>query len=271
MIVLRVTGEDGQALAKNFDTTPTQQIIGEEPERAPVSDVIGHLTKRGHNDERVTRFAQGYLKNVEHFMDKKYEYFPPQDGIYDVVYLYRNNIQAGRELLNDCLYRCMTTQSVDFHVHPLALYIMAIAKWDGSVTVLDQYLKRDWFPIPPKMYQGFKDEAQRFGRPDFVEDRNVERFLAGFKKKEKVNGMYLVNMVRELRYTMQVLAKEPIMVDTGQYKPKYQNRTYADMENEIARDLTQQPNYQAKVGKNEQTGKNRHEAKDDMLFSQSNG
>src|SRR5918992_1179441 len=38
LIVFRVSGEDAKALAKNFDTTPTREIIGEEPIRAPVSD-----------------------------------------------------------------------------------------------------------------------------------------------------------------------------------------------------------------------------------------
>jgi len=46
---------------------------------------------------------------------------------------------------------------------------------------------------------------------------------------------------------MDVLAREPIMVDTGRYQPKYQNRTYQDMENQIARDLTNAPNYTARV------------------------
>ena len=54
-------------------------------------------------------------------------------------------------------------------------------------------------------------------------------------------------MITELRYAMAVLVENPILVDTGQYQPKYQNRTFADMENEISRDLTQQPNFQAKV------------------------
>lgn len=57
----------------------------------------------------------------------------------------------------------------------------------------------------------------------------------------------LVNMITELRFAMAVLSEQPVMVDTGQYQPKYQYRTYADMENEISRDLTQQPNFQAKV------------------------
>ena len=57
----------------------------------------------------------------------------------------------------------------------------------------------------------------------------------------------LVKMITELRYTMDKLAERSILVDTGQYKPKCQNRTFADMENEIARDLTQMPLYHARV------------------------
>jgi hypothetical protein len=46
---------------------------------------------------------------------------------------------------------------------------------------------------------------------------------------------------------MNIFTQYPVLVDTGQYQPKYQNRTFADKENEISRDLTQQPNLQAKV------------------------
>lgn len=226
MIVFRVRREDGQELAKSFDTTPSQVVIGEEPIRAPVSDVIGHLVKRGHTDARVTRFGQSYLQKVEAFMEKKYDHFPEQDGLWDVIYLSRVDIQNARELLNDCLYRCMTTQSHLLHVHPLALYMMAVARWDGSVTVLDHFMKKDWFPVPPRNYEGFKKEAERFGRPDFMDDDNIEAFMASFREKDKWLGTCMVNMVRELRYTMEVLAKEPIEVDTGQYVPKKQDRTH---------------------------------------------
>jgi hypothetical protein len=39
------------------------------------------------------------------------------------------------------------------------------------------------------------------------------------------------------------------MVDTGQYRPRLQTqiRTYQDMENQVARDLANAPNYTAKV------------------------
>ena len=54
-------------------------------------------------------------------------------------------------------------------------------------------------------------------------------------------------MLRAVRETLVVLAKDPILVDTGQYQPKYQLRTYADQENLVANDLSRLPNYTAKV------------------------
>jgi hypothetical protein len=60
---------------------------------------------------------------------------------------------------------------------------MAIARRDGSVTVLEQFVKKDWFPIRPRYCQGFKKEAERFGRPDFVEDDNIAAFIASFTEK----------------------------------------------------------------------------------------
>jgi hypothetical protein len=46
---------------------------------------------------------------------------------------------------------------------------------------------------------------------------------------------------------MALLANEPILVDTGQYQPKYQTRTYADMQGQIANELSQLENFHAKV------------------------
>jgi hypothetical protein len=55
-------------------------------------------------------------------------------------------------------------------------------------------------------------------------------------------------MLRLLRQTMEILAKEPILVETGQYQPKYQQRTYADMVGERANELSAKlPNYHARV------------------------
>jgi hypothetical protein len=54
-------------------------------------------------------------------------------------------------------------------------------------------------------------------------------------------------MIKELRYTMDTLASDPILIDTGRYIPRYQQRLYSDMEGEIANRLATQPNYQATV------------------------
>jgi hypothetical protein len=46
---------------------------------------------------------------------------------------------------------------------------------------------------------------------------------------------------------MEALSREPVMVDTGQYQPKYQQRAYTDMEGETSDYLANQENYHAKV------------------------
>jgi hypothetical protein len=86
-----------------------------------------------------------------------------------------------------------------------------------------------------------------FGELSFVNQDAASKFIATQRKKDKEIATAFVTMVTEFRYTMDVLAQQPILVDTGQYQPKFQTRMFTDMENEISRDLTQQPNYQAKV------------------------
>jgi hypothetical protein len=269
LIVFRVSGEDGKALAKSFDTTPTKEIIGEEPIRSPVSDVISHLVKRGHNDTRVTKFAQTYLKNLENFVSR-----PPHVGIIPttpanmrsdyawqgIVLFHHGTIATARELLNQSLYRSMAERTTRFLIPPLALYMLAVAQQDRSELVFDPYLNLDW---PDHYLLGFQNvrgaTAEIFGDPYFVSDEFAHKFISSRLQKnlfgkvtsdsqrEMDAAKRLVAMITELRYTMATLANHPILVDTGQYQPRYQNRTYQDMENQIARDLTQQPNFQARV------------------------
>jgi hypothetical protein len=85
-----------------------------------------------------------------------------------------------------------------------------------------------------------------FGTPAFLTD-HATRFVSRERKKTRWMAERIVTMLTELRYCLGVLALAPILVDTGQYQAKYQNRTYQDMENQIARDLANAPNYTAKV------------------------
>jgi hypothetical protein len=247
MVVFRVTGDDEDALAKNFDTTPTQVVVGDEPVRGPVSDVASHLVKLGHNNSKVTQFAQRYLQRLEDFVDKKYEQYPPHAGLYDATYLRGADIRKVRELLNDCLYRCMTTESASLQVPPLAVYILAVSQLDGTEWGPEPFVKKDRWPFEPKFLQGFKGQVDRFGSPEFVEDDCIEGYIALFKRREQVAPRAVAEMIKELRYTMKVLSEYPIEVNTGQYKPKLQVPQHLDMENEIANKLRQQVDRQAKV------------------------
>ena len=200
MVVFRVTGEDGKELAKSFDTTPARVLVGQEPERSPVADAVGHLVKRGHCDPRVTRFAQGYLQKLEMFIDKKYDIYPRLEGFIYETYLTAGNIINGRSLLNDCLYRCMSTKSDRFSIAPLALYVLAAAQLDGTAAGMEPFVKKTPFIISSTHYlEGFDKEAERIGAPAFIEDRDCDGYLRNLRKTDKDAGMAVVDMVRELR------------------------------------------------------------------------
>src|ERR671914_303334 len=249
LIVFRVSGEDAETLAKSFDTTPTKEIIGEEPIRAPVADVISHLVKRGHNDERVTRFAASYLKNFEVLVsESSHSNYWPVYGEWPIdLHVYSRDIRRGRELLNESIYRCMAEKTANHQLSPLALYMLSAAQHDSSEAVFFPYINY-YGILPPHYFQGFfkGKGVEVFGDPSFI-NKESDCFIESCRKKKKPAAIALVNLITELRYTMETLAKQPILMDTGQLIPKFSNRTYSDQQAEVANSLTNQPNYQAKV------------------------
>jgi hypothetical protein len=250
LIVFRVSGEDGKTLAKNFDTTPTnnKEIIGEEPIRAPVSDVISHLLKRGHENARVTRFAQFYLKNFEDLVTKsrQYGYLPAYSEWPIDLKIEESFIRLAYQLLNETLYRCMVEKTPTFSIPPLSLYILSVAQLDGSEEFFYPYINFTGF-LSPNYFKALTKGANVFCSPSFLNQDAVAQFLNSCPKRKRDKATKLVTMIRELRYTMDTLAKYPILVDTGQLIPKYTNRTYSDQQAEVANSLTNQPNYQARV------------------------
>ena len=54
-------------------------------------------------------------------------------------------------------------------------------------------------------------------------------------------------LLTELRYCMAVLGNAPLLTPSGQYQPKMQPRPYADMTNQRANELSQLPNFHARV------------------------
>ena len=73
LAAFRVSGDDSKVLALSYDCTPPSpgEIVGQQPIRAPVADVIFHLTRRGHNDPRVAKFSLNYLHGLEKYCSTK--------------------------------------------------------------------------------------------------------------------------------------------------------------------------------------------------------
>jgi hypothetical protein len=104
-------------------------------------------------------------------------------------------------------------------------------------------------------YIGMRDDANIFGRGDFLQNPTaVSQLLWEHdRRRYRTKGLpspaeRFVRMLRLLRQTMAILANEPILVETGQYQPKYQQRTFSDQLGERANELSSKlPNYHARV------------------------
>jgi hypothetical protein len=254
IICFRVSGDDSRVLSRSFDTTPTQQIVGEEPVRAPVADVIGHLTHRGHTNPTLTEFTTRYLKPLEADMQRwAHTHYAFLFGCSECR---AKDLIEARRLINDALFTAQQTGRSDGWVHPQALFFLVAQINVHSTYVFFDYLKRAFIETPE--FLGIEESANYFGRGDFLENEQaVARLIAKhdvptfgdkfFGRPQLHKAAGFLRMLRDLRAALAVLAKEPIMVDTGSYRPKMQPRLYSDVEGEIANVLANQENYSAKV------------------------
>jgi len=225
-----------------------------------VNDVIAYLLHHGHPDPRVARFALTTLQNLEHFVktptSSAAAYVKEWHAAYDcfdgTLSLSDRQVQEGRNLLNQALYACMSEANLNLYIPMLAIFVLVAAQRDGWEYVFSTHITHfnHGFLWGPFSLKEFKQSARKFGEPWFVEPQRGAGYIASvakYAKKEKWMAESVVDLLTELRYTMLVLAQNPIRVETGQYTERLQNRTYQDMENQIARDLANAPNYAAKV------------------------
>jgi hypothetical protein len=138
----------------------------------------------------------------------------------------------------------------------MVLFVLAGAADRASTYVFAKLLIRS--PFNGWEVEGILDSANFLGRPDFLSPKYEQRDLATLRRVARASmwdsratiearvAAY-VRMQRSLRAAMQALAQNPILVDTGLFQPKYQLRTYQDQENMVANELSQLPNYTAKV------------------------
>ena len=256
IICFRVSGLDAPVLARSYDMTPTQTIVGEEPIKAPVADVVSHLLRHGSPHPPVQKFVSAYLIPL----DALTRYIATMMGhSLDIgpLSIRHLHVTQARGLLNETLATCMRTSRSDLFLEPLLLLILGAAAGTGIPWVFKNHCKRN-FPELGE-FNGFRTSARQFGEPHFLENTQALNALAQRHATKTVHsqsaghnihqtpGPSFIDMLTLLRQTMAVLAKGPILVDTGQFQPKYQMRTYADMEGEIANSLANQENYHAKV------------------------
>jgi hypothetical protein len=254
IVVFRVSGEDSRVLAQSFDATPTQEQTSVEPIRRPVFDITTHLIRHGHTHPVVAQFTDEYLTRLDTLHKTLTTSMHPLEFCCRTIRGF--TAAEGKRLLNDALFSYMETASADVFIHPLALFILSCAVGDGSHNVFDKHLKPSAFSN--WQFTGLKDSAFQFGRADFLKN---ERAVAAFTKKHArkrywdsifsshliTPGPAFIRMLQLLRQTMDILAKEPVLTDTGLYQPVYRQRTYADMAGEIANSLSQQENFTARV------------------------
>jgi hypothetical protein len=167
------------------------------------------------------------------------------------------HLLEGRRLLNDALFASMQTGRPDGPVHPWALLALTGAANDGSSGVLRPYMKCTF--LSGAQFLGFDDSANALGEAAFLRNEQVVNWLVKKYGRERwwdtvtqsrivYPGEAFVRLLRALRGAMAILAAEPVLVDTGQYKEKYQLQTYQDAENEIGNFLSSGlQNFEAKV------------------------
>ena len=249
---LRINGDDARIVSRGLDATPQPFEVGVEPQRAPVADVIGHLVRRGHVDDRVTRFAQTYLAPLEKYAStpERQRHVASHDSHSGVLVLHDLEIARGRKLLNDALYTAQSERRGNIAIDPLALYVLVTAQGTTAEYALSRY-------IDTSAIQSFGDRKLRdssscarmahFGRPGFLTDGSAARFVAIQRRKRRWMAERIVAMLTELKYVLTVLSASPVMVDTGFMVPKYQLRTVSDQTNYIANTLSQMPLFHARV------------------------
>jgi hypothetical protein len=255
LICFRVSGQDAKTIARNFSTTPTRQVIGSEPVRAPVSDILGHLVSHGHTNPVVSAFTSDYLMPFETFLQQvRNDHRPFEFGSAECQ---TGHLLECRRILNDVLFAAMQSGCADGFVHPWALMALAGAANDGSSRVLHPHMKETLFS--GARFLGFEDSANALGAAGFLDnEQTVNTILRRYKRERWWDtitecrivypGPAFIRLLRALRSVLAILAAEPVMVDTGQYQPRYALRTHADMENEIGNVLSSNlRNFEAKV------------------------
>jgi hypothetical protein len=246
LVVFRVgAGEDAKTLAQSFDHTPAAEI------RAPVADVVGHLLRRGHSHEVVSQFTTEYLRSLEALI--RIVGGDQHEFALGCTYIRASHLIEGQRLINACLYECMRTGRADGFIQPLALLILGGGADPRSTYVLKQHIRTS--VSDGYVLKGFYASANQFGRPGFRSEKGLTTFLASYTRPGLLRRLFglsrkvpdsvtaFVRFLRSFREVMEILAKQPVLVDTGESPAAVKPRSFADAENMLAMELARMDNY----------------------------
>jgi hypothetical protein len=251
--VFRVSGEDGKFLASSFDATPTQTLVGEEPIRATPADPVSHLVRHGSNNPTVAKFVAEYLMPLQTVVNQTTS--PTHAFQLGCAIVIPSQVLEGHRQLNEAFATCMREGRSDVYLSPWALFCLGAGAPDATY-VFFKALRRELGYLP---IIGFASAVKRYGKAAFLASEATREADLAFLRKAVKTSIFeskatrearvaaFVRMLKALRETLAVLATDPILVDTGQYQPKYQLRTYQDQENLVANKLSLLPNFHAKV------------------------
>lgn len=252
MVVFRITGQDAEDLAKEFDATPPPpDVIGQRPVLTPKREVIDHLLKNGHSNPKYLEGAKilmgltevaGLRINQPQYRQVK-NILEPGDMIlafrqYKAGKQYAESVQLQADVrlllqrLNTFFYEVMRDHNSQkpFDQEDMVT-LLKVAEVYDLVKQMPQVIPLLCSPDGARIQQGV--------------DHLYEMTSHSGEKRESVELFCKIG--NGLRLLMKILAREPIMVDSGQHEPIYDKpRAYADVQNQIATDLANLKPFHAK-------------------------
>jgi len=200
--------------------------------------VVDHLRKQGHTHPAVSAFVIDYLVPAMRVVENnKKSYYPlkvsPRPGIPRHKILITDLDEAINQL-NTFLFSVMTDKSAEKPIPPFIFWMFACLY--GFSEALAWYFTPSNPLTGTQLPSSFRptEELLLLCAPDFLlhKDRLAQKVFP------RILLSSALPFATSLRQAMQVLATDPILVDTGQHEPMYDKpRTYADVQHEIAKRL----------------------------------
>ena len=197
LVVFKINSKDAEELAGEFDITPPpeqlqeiekEELIGLRPVRTYNGDVVGHLLRQGHEDERITVFRDGCLEKLHLASLKKIQHTQYID-IYPVNYL---GIEYDPERipevlaeLNSWLVAGMRDRDALWQSLPLGTY-WYLMRFFGITGQANKYWLEYWLGhhvwYEPVFYVAIKEQ-------EYAEKRWQKFRTNGFAEEAAYSGM----------------------------------------------------------------------------------